>query len=115
VQLADHFDVLLKDTVNLSQFRLDTLDSRETSGLGGPATDVADLRVHQRYMTGLPEVQLGSARGTASGRAGHARHTRVALTRAARSAAPATPPSPEQLPGPRAFAAAPVPSWPPSW
>ena len=31
MQLADHFDVLLKDTVNLSQFRLDTLDSRVTA------------------------------------------------------------------------------------
>jgi hypothetical protein len=27
MQLADHFDVLLKGTVNLSQFKLDTLDS----------------------------------------------------------------------------------------
>jgi hypothetical protein len=31
MQLADHFDVLLKDTVNLSQFKLDTLDSRVTA------------------------------------------------------------------------------------
>jgi hypothetical protein len=31
MQLADHFDVLLKDTVNLSQFRLDMLDSRVTA------------------------------------------------------------------------------------
>lgn len=28
MQLADHFDVLLKDTVNLSQFKLDLLDER---------------------------------------------------------------------------------------
>ncbi|TLP71125.1 nucleotidyltransferase [Nesterenkonia sphaerica] len=28
MQLADHFGVLLRDTVNLSQFRLDTLDDR---------------------------------------------------------------------------------------
>lgn len=28
MQLADHFDVLLKDTVNLSQFKLDTLNDR---------------------------------------------------------------------------------------
>jgi hypothetical protein len=28
MQLADHFDVLLKDTVNLSRLRLETLDSR---------------------------------------------------------------------------------------
>jgi len=31
MQLADHFDVLLKGTVNLSQFKLDTLDSRVTA------------------------------------------------------------------------------------
>jgi hypothetical protein len=31
MQLADHFDVLLKDTVNLSQFKLDTLDDRVTA------------------------------------------------------------------------------------
>jgi len=31
MQLADHFDVLLRDTVNLSQFKLDTLDSRVTT------------------------------------------------------------------------------------
>lgn len=31
MQLADHFDVLLKDTVNLSQFKLDTLNSRVTA------------------------------------------------------------------------------------
>ena len=31
MHLADHFDVLLKDTVNLSQFKLDMLDSRVTA------------------------------------------------------------------------------------
>ena len=31
MQLADHFDVLLRDTVNLSQFKLDTLDDRVTA------------------------------------------------------------------------------------
>lgn len=31
MQLADHFDVLLQDTVNLSRFKLDALDSRVTS------------------------------------------------------------------------------------
>jgi hypothetical protein len=31
MQLVDHFDVLLRDTVNLSQFKLDTLDSRVTA------------------------------------------------------------------------------------
>src|SRR5207247_1595375 len=31
MQLPDHFDVLLKGTVNLSQFKLDTLDSRVTA------------------------------------------------------------------------------------
>ncbi len=31
MRLDDHFDVLLKDTVNLSQLRLDTLDSRVTA------------------------------------------------------------------------------------
>jgi hypothetical protein len=31
MQLADHFDLLLKDTVNLSQFKLDTLDDRVTA------------------------------------------------------------------------------------
>jgi hypothetical protein len=31
MQLADHFDVLLTDTVNLSQFKLDTLDDRVTA------------------------------------------------------------------------------------
>jgi Second Messenger Oligonucleotide or Dinucleotide Synthetase domain len=31
MQLADHFDALLKDTVNLSQFKLDTLDNRVTA------------------------------------------------------------------------------------
>lgn len=28
MQLADHFNVLLKDTVNLSQFKLDLLNQR---------------------------------------------------------------------------------------
>jgi len=31
MQLTDHFDALLKDTVNLSQFKLDTLDDRVTA------------------------------------------------------------------------------------
>ena len=31
MQLADHFEVLLKDTVNLSRSSLDTLDSRVDS------------------------------------------------------------------------------------
>ncbi|KEP72230.1 hypothetical protein HR12_48125, partial [Microbacterium sp. SUBG005] len=35
MQLADHFDVLLKDTVNLSQFKLETLETRGERDLRG--------------------------------------------------------------------------------
>jgi hypothetical protein len=54
MQLADHFDVLLKGTVNLSQFKLDTLDSRVTAiynalkadpELGGCVRDKIVLRL----------------------------------------------------------------------
>jgi hypothetical protein len=40
MQLADHFDVLLKDTVNLSQFKLDILDGRVTAIYNALAADL---------------------------------------------------------------------------